>query len=225
MRVMQSTVLVGRYICEGIRRLESWNPSQTSLGARPIQTRSMIGPGANGHECYGTRPNSNPWMSRCVILSWTGAASTNVRRGSPDVLGDADMRVLRYSLVPIWMWTALSLTPSTAWATFARFSAVSASDNAAIALPHSDNRLLAIRTWTPPLRTIRAIGGFPSALNCNPWSSEDGFHTHDHAIDSQPMHPHSAFDRYRESCPRRSELHQNRNSRDGDEQSAVPAAV
>ena len=39
------------------------------------------------------------------------------------------------------------------------------------------------------------------------------------------MHPHSAFDRYRESCPRRSELHQNCYSRDGDEQSAVPAGV
>jgi ATP-dependent protease Clp ATPase subunit len=39
------------------------------------------------------------------------------------------------------------------------------------------------------------------------------------------MHPHSAFDRYRESCPRRSELHQNYYSRDGDEQSAVPAGV
>src|SRR5208282_1152802 len=37
------------------------------------------------------------------------------------------------------------------------------------------------------------------------------------------MHLHSAFDRYRESCPRRSELHQNCYSRDGDEQSAVPA--
>ena len=39
------------------------------------------------------------------------------------------------------------------------------------------------------------------------------------------MHPHSAFDRYRESCPRRSELYQNCYSRDGDEQSAVPAGV
>jgi hypothetical protein len=39
------------------------------------------------------------------------------------------------------------------------------------------------------------------------------------------MHPHSAFDRYRESYPRKSELHQNYYSHDGDEQSAVPAGV
>jgi hypothetical protein len=37
------------------------------------------------------------------------------------------------------------------------------------------------------------------------------------------MHPHSAFGRYRESCPRRSELCQNCYSRDGDERSAVLA--
>jgi hypothetical protein len=39
------------------------------------------------------------------------------------------------------------------------------------------------------------------------------------------IHPHSAFDRYREPYPRKSELHQNCYSRDGDEQSAVPACV
>jgi hypothetical protein len=39
------------------------------------------------------------------------------------------------------------------------------------------------------------------------------------------MRQHPAFDRYRESYPRRSELHQNYYSRDGDEQSAVPAGV
>ena len=39
------------------------------------------------------------------------------------------------------------------------------------------------------------------------------------------MHWHLAFDRCRESYPRRSELHQNYCSRDGDEQSAVPAGV
>ena len=44
-----------------------------------------------------------------------------------------------------------------------------------------------------------------------------------HASDFMRRHP--AFDRYRESYPRRSELHQNYYSRDGDEQSAVPAGV
>jgi polyphosphate kinase 2 (PPK2 family) len=39
------------------------------------------------------------------------------------------------------------------------------------------------------------------------------------------LHRHPAFDRYRESYPRRSELHQNYYSRDGDEQSAVPDGV
>ena len=39
------------------------------------------------------------------------------------------------------------------------------------------------------------------------------------------MYPHPAFDRYRESYPRRSELHQNCYSRAGDEQSAAPAGV
>jgi hypothetical protein len=44
-----------------------------------------------------------------------------------------------------------------------------------------------------------------------------------HAFDF--MHRHPAFDRYRESYPRRSELHQNYYSGDGDEQSAVPDGV
>ena len=39
------------------------------------------------------------------------------------------------------------------------------------------------------------------------------------------MYRHPAFDRYRESYPRRSELHQNCYSRAGDEQSAAPAGV
>jgi len=39
------------------------------------------------------------------------------------------------------------------------------------------------------------------------------------------MRQRPAFDRYRESYLRRSELHQNYYSRDGDEQSAVPAGV
>ena len=42
---------------------------------------------------------------------------------------------------------------------------------------------------------------------------------------SDVMHRHPASDRCRESYPRRSELHQNYYSRDGDEQSAVPAGV
>jgi hypothetical protein len=44
-----------------------------------------------------------------------------------------------------------------------------------------------------------------------------------HAFDLMRRHP--AFDRYRESYPRRSELHQNYYSGDGDEQSAVPDGV
>ena len=39
------------------------------------------------------------------------------------------------------------------------------------------------------------------------------------------MRQHPAFDRYRESYPRRSELHQNYYSGDGDEQNAVPDGV
>jgi len=42
---------------------------------------------------------------------------------------------------------------------------------------------------------------------------------------SYVMHRHPAFDRCQESYPRRSELHQNCYSHDGDEQSAVPAGV
>src|ERR1700733_404984 len=42
---------------------------------------------------------------------------------------------------------------------------------------------------------------------------------------AQNMRRPPAFDRYREFYPRRSELHQNFYSRDGDEQSAVPAGV
>ncbi len=71
----------------------------------------------------------------------------------------------------------------------------------------------------------RQDGGSPQFLVAVPeWSARM------HAwfsikVDRIFMHRHPAFDRYRESYPRRSELHQNYYSRDGDEQSAVPDGV
>ena len=64
------------------------NRSRSSFIARPIAKRSMIGRGANGHVCYGTRRNTRIWMSRCGILSSAKVKSTNARRGLPGALGE-----------------------------------------------------------------------------------------------------------------------------------------
>ena len=63
-------------------------PFATVIYCTADPTRSMIGRGANGHGCCGTRHNTRTWMSRCGTSSSARAASTNVRRGLPVALGE-----------------------------------------------------------------------------------------------------------------------------------------
>ena len=72
----------------GTLRSESQNPLQPSFVARLIQQGSMIGRGANGRVCCGTRRNSRIWMSRCVTSSSAKVVSTNVRLGILVALGE-----------------------------------------------------------------------------------------------------------------------------------------
>ena len=49
----------------GYSRSESQNRSRPSFVARLIRQKLMIGRGANGPVCCGTRRNTRTWMSRC----------------------------------------------------------------------------------------------------------------------------------------------------------------
>ena len=75
------------------------------------------------------------------------------------------------------------------------------------------------------LMTVRATRRAIASRHQSAAHRRTRFASKKRCVASDFMRRNPAFDRYRESYPRRSELHQNCYSRAGDEQSAAPAGV